>query len=290
MLLAIGAVAPTAVWVALSPDWPWVAAPFGWWHVALVTSLLVWPICYFAAWRIASGVSEVSRQITQRAVVGSAVAVAIVTLLAVNPFALWLEDSADGFAARSVARVVLCVLLEMPWHVAAWLAVPAAARTQKPPLGLVLLAIVVAAVLPAAYVRDYAAKQTEALQADLARNQLLSAGSLSAALVEVGSPWLIDEESVRAWRDRTAANVARLLDRVQTPLPADASNADRLQRAQELAMLRFWPQAREVIGPLARQYVDAAMLMGVIWQDERDFVESDRYYRARTGLAGQRPG
>ena len=290
MLLAIGALAPAAVWIALSTDWPWVAAPFGWWHVALVTSLLVWPACYFAGWRIAAGVNDASRQTASRAAVGLAVAVAIGTLLAVNPLALWLEDAADGFAARSVARVAPCVLLELPWHVAAWLAVPAAARAQQAPRGLVVLAIVVAAVLPAAYVRDYAARQTEALKNDLARNQILSAGSISAALVEVGSPWLIDEQPARTWRDRTADRVAQLLERVQSPLGPDASNAERLQRAQDLAMLQFWPQAREVIGPLARQYVDAAMLMAVIWQDQRDFVESDRYYQRALDLLGDDRG
>lgn len=284
MLLAIGALTPMAVWAALATEWPLVAAPFGWWHVALVTSLLVWPICYFAGWRIAAGIGDAARQSASRTAAGLAIALAIGTLLAVNPLAVWLEDAADGFASRAIARVALCVLLELPWHVAAWLSVPAAARARKPPLGLVALAVVVAAVLPAAYVRDYAAKQTDALQSDLARNQILSAGSLSVALVDIGSPWPIGDEPARVWRDRTADRVAHLLERVQSPLGVNATHSARLQRAQELAMLKFWPQAREAIGPLARQYVDAAMLMAVIWQDQRDFVESDRYYRRALDL------
>lgn len=160
-----------------------------------------------------------------------AVLLAIGSFVAVQPVGQWLESSADSFTDYSLVRVLWCLVLELPWHVGAWLAVPSAAQLGADRIGRSeYLRRGGAAGRVRARLRS---KTNRSMRGDLDRNKIIQP-TLSAALTNVGSPWKIADESARTWRDpagiahRDAAGTGGNAARSQ------ATNLDRLHRAPRI--------------------------------------------------------
>src|SRR5262245_57624687 len=139
-----------------------VMAPFGWHEVLAVHLLAGLPL----AWWLAGRIPGRRGQLWCIGAIGVGLLLAAGSLSFGGAIAAWLDAVDAGPVGRFMARLVVCLILQLPWCVAA--------SRESPPWGMAAFAVVVAlAVAPTALFTQWLAERRTARAEELQREMRL---------------------------------------------------------------------------------------------------------------------
>jgi tetratricopeptide (TPR) repeat protein len=260
-------------------------APFVWRHVVLIHAVAA----SGAAWLIARAI--VGRAIPRS---GASVAAAVAVGVAVGVMSVWaapwiatrLEANRAGFYVGAAVRILWTLALVFPWMAAA-----AAVRSRhgeirtEPHWALTTVALLMAIILPTAYQRDLIVKHTRRLEELIAQARWHDASILSASLVAMRSEQPVHGKDPDSVSRLISRRVDELIQEISQPLPDQATPQQRSQRAVTLAGLGEYQHAIDFVSSDAGRNLASAMLLAALLQDQKQFEQSNRWYRLALQMA-----
>ncbi|HEY1600489.1 MAG TPA: hypothetical protein VGG64_12860 [Pirellulales bacterium] len=273
-----------------------VATVFGWQRVAVVHLLSTLPasVCLAALVTQRFSLGRPRLMGILWASVGTIVALFVAGAL--PDVARAVDADHVGFIARALLRVGTCLILELPWCLAAECWAEAwedrARRDQQPDratLAALVIAILAAVGLPAAYAVDLYRRQT-AVAADLIeRQQLVAAQRVITRLCAIGSVRPIAGIAPAAIERKLAESIVTLDQRLEKSQIAEMKPAGQIEQARLLAMLDRGAEASQLLNPLAAAHAEAALLLAAVLQQQRQWTESSQWYRTGAELLQAEP-
>jgi hypothetical protein len=172
-------------------------------------------------------------------------------------------------------RVAIATVVVYPWCL---LAGGASDLSHEWVAGKLLLALGIAIVPCALYAEAVAQARCEDARDLLQRERLLRANRLLLGLADLGSQQPIDGKAAKQWR-RYLRERLPYLERVATkPLPATATEHQRLARVTLLVQLDRLETAAQVLQGMDLREDTTALLLASICRDQQKFNESDRLF------------
>lgn len=283
----LAAVVPAAaLWLAAPTDRAargMAVSPFGWPSLLVVQALSVLPLAgVIAAWLV-------NRIRSRTPYLGLALGVIAAT---VGSFAVhWLADLLEvfeaGFALRCVLRSAFCLLLAVPWGVAAHRSLPPLAVSRV----MLAVGLVAAVVLPGIWANKLAREVTAEAQDTLAARRMARALPLIEGVCDLDPGRQIVEAqgnlTVLAARQRLAAGLKEQTDALARLDPARLPAKDRLAYAEALLTLDRAAEAEPILRELARKQPAAHLPLARALQQLGRYGESDA--AARELLAAALP-
>lgn len=264
--LLLAAVVPLAgLWLAAPADRTadgLAVSPFGWPSLLVVHVLCAVP----AGWLLA-------RRLTPTDNPGPPVLLGVLTAglgyLLVGELGAALEDA--GFAVRAAARSLFCLLLVLPWCVAA-----NTVRGTTDPL-LVLVAVVLAVGLPAIQADRVAGQALAEAAAHVERDRLVRVVPLLAAAADVSPDQPAPGGTATVWQVRraVATDLKRMTALADVPPPRPSVEYGGL-----LVKLDRLVDAEEYLTPLAAANPVARLRLGECLQLRGQWAEGDAALRS----------
>lgn len=185
-----------------------------------------------------------------------------------------LDSLPADFATRCVVRSLLCVLLALPWAVAA--------RAGGPRVAFAL-GVVAAFILPGVWAHKLAAENTAAAQDELAAQRMKRAFPLIDGVCDLDPAREIVEVQgnlkMPAVRKRLADDLKGLADDLARVRPESLEPADRLAYAQALITLDRLGEAEAVLRELVRTLPPANLPLARVLHLQGRYAESDAAVR-----------
>jgi hypothetical protein len=247
----LAAVVPLgSLWLAAPPDRAahgLAVSPFGWPSLLVVQCLAAVPLAAVVAGWLVTRVKVTSP--VPPVVVG--LLVAVVGYFAAPPLAGTLDPSAD-FAVRCLVRSTLCLLLAVPWAVAA----RAGAAPARGSWVTVVVGLVVAVLLPGVWAERLAKENTAAAQNELAAQRMKRAFPLIDGVCDLDPAREIVEQQgnlkMPAARKRLADDLKGLAEELARTDPNRLKPSDRLLYANALVSLDRLAEAEPILRELAQ--------------------------------------
>ncbi len=270
-------------------------APFGCPRLVIVHVLSALPCAAVAA----HGLCRLSPSTGRKLAALVSVAIGLMSAAATSAYLpVWgaaLDAQGAGYIARLLARVALCVTLELPWCLAAellranFIAAPEREKLSSPGSRFYWggLAVVAAVALPAIYGLELSRQQTARASELIERQQVVAAERIVRRLSSIGSEQKIAGATPRAVQAGLKKKIAELERRVGASESTTLSSRDRLERARALSMLNRADEAQAAIRPVAESEPDAALLLAAILQEQEKWDESTRWYQTGARLAAE---
>jgi len=270
---------------------------FGWPRLLVVHVLFVLPFC--------AGLATLMRQrLPNKKHLALAMVWGLVGLMAASVsialaprLAAAFDAENAGFAARWLARTILCVAVELPWCAAVevFAARHDAAQTtatsppwRVPRWGFVV-AFVAATAVPAAYGLDVSRREAARATGLLERQQLVNSQQIVTALATAGSAAPVSGMPPREATKKLTAMIAAIERRLQETAEDSRDPQQKIERAAALAMLDRPDEACRCIASLALERPDAALLLAAVLQQQQRYDESSRSYQAAAQMLREAP-
>jgi len=282
-------------------------SPFGWQRIVVVHCLSTLPLAWVIAASLPPAPSVRSSRFRSLVWFGVGVLVALSTIGLGFTMDRFLARERVGFTGRLVVRAVWCLVLQVPWLAAAGVrfARPAIGNVPGPgaSLGVArtlgLLGALTGCGIPAAYLAQFVATQTERAEQLCRKPRLRSAEQLLRRLVAVGSGRPVAVVAFSSGRvarlaparaldfqRQQAQQVAAAVDALQAVWQQNSlDNDSRLNLARLLATLENMADARRVLAPIASTDPRAAFLLAQLLQDAKAWRESSRWFETSLRLA-----
>lgn len=251
IFFALAAVVPAvALWLAAPATRSahgMSVSPFGWPSLLVVQCLAAVPLAAVVAGWLVKRVKVPSP--VPVVVVGGLFAV--VGYFTISPVGTALDSSAD-FAVRCLVRSVVCLLLALPWAVAAKVGGTPAAGSRV----VFAVGLVVAFVLPGVWAARLAKENTAAAQNELAAQRMARALPLIDGVCDLDPAREIIEEGgnlkMPAARKRLTDDLKAMADFLARTNPKSLKPSDRLLYADALISLDRPADAEPILRDLAR--------------------------------------
>ncbi len=277
----LAAAATAGVLVASRLGWETAPPPFVWTDVALVAFLAGLPLAALVSGSIGPPLARLAL----------AAAAGLLALLLFAPIAtpIWQSNPLVAQLARTMAAAGAGLALVAG---GASLSFTKQERTASP-LNLfnLALAIAVSLALPWLYVQARCRHDLARLEGLMEQTRIGEAGALAERLLVLAPHATVRGFPLLRVAEQSRRIVADLQSRVQTPLPASADVAQRLQRAGDLGMLGRTAEALAVLdaSPAAAQSAAVNHLRGVIHDARNEFGLALEAYRAAREAALAHP-
>jgi len=270
---------------------------FGWQRLAVVQIALSLPLAMTLAWLLRTSIlvrAGISRAVAW-CLVGALVAGGMI--VALPAVATSLNDPAMNFAARTLARSLLCLALVLPWCLAGESV--AAVLTETTPstagasraanLWALSVAALVATALPAVYAADLCRRQTTLCTEGVNKQQLVVAQRILERLNAVASRRPVAGEAPRDLAKKMDAAIAQLTRRAAQQNRPSLDAAEAIELARVLAMLDRLDEAERILAPHRATNAQASLLSAAILQQQRHWGESSASYETAARLLNDAP-
>lgn len=283
---ALAVVAPlAALWLAAPPErvsHGMAVSPFGWPSLLVVQCLAAVPLASVVAGQLAKRVKVTSP--VPPVVLG--LLFAVVGHFATPALGSALDSSAD-FAVRCLVRSAACLLLALPWAVAARVgAAPAHASWVRAAVG-----VAVAVVLPGVWAEKLAKENTAAAQNELAAQRMARALPLIDGVCDLDPAREIVEAGgnlkMPAARKRLTDDLKAIADQLASTNPSGLKPSDRLSYADALVSLDRPAEAEPILRELVPVLPPAGLSLARTLHQMGRYEESDA--AARGWLAAGLP-
>jgi tetratricopeptide (TPR) repeat protein len=257
-----------------------VTAPFVWRHLVLIHIVSMAGFSWVLADRLVAGGMLASARMGVISGICAGLLIAILSTLLAPWLAGRLNSNSASFAVACAIKLIWAFLLVTPWMYAA-VAARRAQDVAKPAPSFVMVAVILllAIILPVAYQQDLAAKRSRVLEQRISEARYTEASSLSLALLGLRSDRPVNGQSLDQVSDMLRVRIEQLVAEIAKPFPASSTPQQRRQRAVSLIGLGEHSIAANFISADAERDLASAMLLATIFQDQREFIRSNRWYR-----------
>jgi len=274
-------------------------APFGWGRVVVVhvaTALLL-------SWVIAEVVWAVFPKLRSRRLTPLWIAGSLTLAWWTASHGSLVGEVADlagaGYVGRLVVRVLWCVVLQLPWCLAILAVTPNTMSSKRDPLAiahLFALALVVAFVVPLAYVDSLIDDQTALAKKHCGNNHVERARNIVWRLCDLGSTkclWKLDVNGDGAAEEYSPLSARAILEQDRAELTRKGASLrsvkrtdwQQVQLAQHLVSLGELDQAESVIRPVAPRDARAAVVLAQIHQQRKEWQQGSHWFQSALELA-----
>ncbi len=265
----------------------WADAPVGWWHVLVVYLLATFPLSILLAERLAAEVNP--RWLAVLGVV-LGVGLALGTALAGRHLTSWLWiKQLDLFTWQSILGT-WCLLLQLPWCLAGRWAVTRFTKWEPavvPRWRILLLALVVAAALPAVWIARVIETESKKAEALLAVGRSYRASKIAGKLWTLGSRRLLAGEEPGTLYFRCTFRL--ISGSGGRPWPPHTSDEDLMQWATFEASQGCFDVAAEMLVHVSGRDPAAALLLASIYKEQDKWKECEQYNRLALALLERLP-